>query len=205
MLEQELKYAQGQHIDLPDSVLMRQMLEGDHYSFEALYQRYYEMVFNFATRYLGDFDLACDVTQHVFFRLYISMPFPFLNTTLKPWLLRVARNRCLDELRRKRGVYFSQLESTDSQDDDDALSPLSTIADPYPLPQEILEQHDLQQSLQRAIRALPAKFRTVVLLRYKDEMSFPEIGRMLNMPAATAKTYFRRARPLLRAALDVEG
>lgn len=204
MFEQELKYAQGQHIDMPDSVLIRQMLDGDQYSFEALYQRYHEIVFNFAIRYLSDIDLAYDVTQHVFFRLYASMPFPFLNITLKPWLLRVARNRCLDELRKKRDVYFSQLESIDSQDDDDALSPLSCIADPYPLPQELLEQHDLQQSLQRAIYGLPAKFRIIVLLRYKDEMSFPEIGRVLNIPAATAKTYFRRARPLLRAALDVE-
>ncbi len=174
MFEQELKYAQGQHIDIPDSVLIRQMLDGDQYSFEALYQRYHEMVFNFAARYLRDTDLACDVTQHVFFRLYASMPFPFLNTTLKPWLLRVARNRCLDELRKKRDIYFSQLESTDSQDDD-ALSPLSNIADPYPLPQELFEQHDLQQSLQR-----------------------------LNIPTITAKSYFQRARPLLRAALDVE-
>ena len=204
MFEQELKYAQGQHIDMPDSVLIRQMLDGDQYSFEALYQRYHAMVFNFAIRYLSDIDLACDVTQHVFFRLYASIPFPFLNITLKPWLLRVARNRCLDELRKKRDVYFSQLESIDSQDDDDVLSPLSCIADPYPLPQEVLEQHDLQQSLQRAIYELPAKFRIIVLMRYKDEMSFPEIGRVLNIPTTTAKAYFQRARPLLRAALDVE-
>ena len=203
MFEQEQKYAKGLHIDIPDSILIRQMLDGDQYSFEALYQRYHEMVFNFAARYLRDVDLARDVTQHVFFRLYVSMPFPFLNATLKPWLLRVARNRCLDELRRKRDVYFSQLESTDSQDDD-TLSPLSSIADPYPLPQEVLEQHDLQQSLQRAIYGLPAKFRIIVLLRYKDELSFPEIGRVLNIPTTTAKTYFQRAQPLLRAALDVE-
>src|SRR5260370_8860195 len=106
MFEQELKYAQGQHIDIPDSVLIRQMLDGDQHSFEALYQRYHEMVFNFAARFLRDTDLACDVTQPVFFRLYASMPIPFLNTKLKPCLLRVAWNCCSHHLPHKRDIYY---------------------------------------------------------------------------------------------------
>jgi RNA polymerase sigma-70 factor (ECF subfamily) len=63
------------------------------------------------------------------------------------------------------------------------------------------ERSDLQAALQEAIDALPAKFRSVVLLRYTSQLSFSEIGKTLNMPEATAKTYFQRARPLLRAAL----
>jgi RNA polymerase sigma-70 factor (ECF subfamily) len=48
---------------------------------------------------------------------------------------------------------------------------------------------------------LPPKFRSVVLLRYTSQLSFSEIGKVLNMPEATAKTYFQRARPLLRASM----
>jgi DNA-directed RNA polymerase specialized sigma24 family protein len=48
---------------------------------------------------------------------------------------------------------------------------------------------------------LPLKFRMVVLLRYTGQLSFGEIGQALDMPEATAKTYFQRAKPLLRAAL----
>ena len=55
--------------------------------------------------------------------------------------------------------------------------------------------------LQRAIDALPPKFRAVVLLRYASQLSFSEIGQALQMPEATAKTYFQRAKPLLRASL----
>jgi DNA-directed RNA polymerase specialized sigma24 family protein len=55
--------------------------------------------------------------------------------------------------------------------------------------------------LHEAIQTLPVKFRAVVLLRYASQLSFSEIGQALNMPEATAKTYFQRAKPLLRAAL----
>jgi len=144
------------------------------------------------------YDLACDVSQHVFLQLHLSMPTLRTGEPLKAWLFQVARNRCLDELRRKRAVHFSELEATN---DEDELSPLAIIPDSSPLPDEIAERHDLQQSLRKAIDALPPKFRSVVLLRYTGQLSFSEIGKTLNMPEATAKTYFQRARPLLRAAL----
>jgi RNA polymerase sigma-70 factor (ECF subfamily) len=113
-------------------------------------------------------------------------------------LFQVARNRCLDELRRKRAIHFSELESTS---DEDELSPLAALPDTSPLPEEMAERHDLQECLQRAIQALPPKFRAVVLMRYASQLSFSEIGQALNMPEATAKTYFQRAKPLLRASL----
>ena len=59
----------------------------------------------------------------------------------------------------------------------------------------------MQDMLLKAIRALPPKFRAVVLLRYASELSYAEIGRMLQMPEATAKTYFQRAKPLLKVGL----
>lgn len=147
---------------------------------------------------LNDYDLASDVSQQVFVQLYISMPTLRTGEPLKAWLFQVARNRCLDELRRKRAIHFSELEASNDEDD---LSPLAIMPDEGPLPDEIAERSDLQQKLRAAIDALPPKFRSVVLLRYTSQMSFSEIGRTLNMPEATAKTYFQRARPLLRASM----
>jgi RNA polymerase sigma-70 factor (ECF subfamily) len=69
------------------------------------------------------------------------------------------------------------------------------------LPEDIAEHHEFQQILHQAINELPLKYRQVVLLRYSARFSFIEISRILNMPQATAKTYFQRARPLLRQAL----
>ena len=133
--------------------------------------------------------------------MYISLPTLRTGDPLKAWLFQVARNRCLDELRRKRTIHFSELESTT---DEDELSPLAAMPDTSPLPEEVAERRDLQDCLQRAIQALPPKFRSVVLLRYAGQLSFSEIGQALNMPEATAKTYFQRAKPLLRSALSTQ-
>ena len=187
--------------EVADGVLAQQALKGDQGSFEVLVQRYSGSLFNFICHFLGDYDAACDILQQVFLQLYISLPNLRTGEPLKAWLFQVARNRCLDELRRKHAIHFSELESAS---DEDELSPLAALPDTSPLPEEMAERHDLQECLQRAIQALPPKFRAVVLLRYASQMSFSEIGHALNMPEATAKTYFQRARPLLRAALAAQ-
>jgi RNA polymerase sigma factor (sigma-70 family) len=187
-----------QNPEITDGMLVTQTLAGDQQAFEKLVNRYHVVIFNFICHCLGDYDLACDVAQQVFLQLYISMPTLRTGEPLKAWLFQVARNRCLDELRRKRATHFSELESNGDEDD---LSPLAIIPDTRPLPEEIAEHRDLQQALRKAIDNLPPKFRSVVLLRYAGQLTFSEIGKTLNMPEATAKTYFQRARPLLRAAL----
>src|SRR5205814_8244081 len=187
--------------EITDGMLVKQTLAGDQRAFEILVQRYHVSLFNFICHCLGDYDLACDVAQHVSLQSYIAMPTLRTGSPLKAWLFQVARNRCLDELRRKRAIHFSELETVN---DDDELSPLAILPDTGPLPEEIAERHDLQDALRKAIDGLPPKFRSVVLLRYAGQLSFSEIGKTLNMPEATAKTYFQRARPLLRAALSAQ-
>ena len=187
-----------QQVEMTDGILAQQTLAGDEYSFEALVKRYSTPLFNFIYHFLNDYDQSCDILQHVFIQLHVSLPTLRTDKPLKAWLFQVARNRCLDELRRKRAIHFSELETTN---DDEELSPLAAIPDNSPLPEELAERHDLQRSLREAIDTLPIKFRMVVLLRYTGQLSFGEIGQALEMPEATAKTYFQRAKPLLRAAL----
>jgi RNA polymerase sigma factor (sigma-70 family) len=187
--------------EISDGILAQQTLAGDQRAFEALVQRYSVALFNFICRFVGDYDQACDILQQVFLQLYISLPNLRTGEPLKAWLFQVARNRCLDELRRKRAIHFSELEPVN---DEDELSLLATMPDTSPLPEEVAERRDLQQCLQKAIRTLPPKFRSVVALRYAGQLSFSEIGQVLKMPEATAKTYFQRAKPLLRAALNAQ-
>jgi RNA polymerase sigma factor (sigma-70 family) len=192
------EHTRNQYIDITDGTLAQQTLAGDQTAFEKLVQRYSSSLFNFICRFLNDYDAASDILQQVFTQLYISLPNLRTGEPLKAWLFQVARNRCLDELRRKRVIHFSELQAPNEDDD---LSPLAIIPDNSPLPEDVAEHHDLQKILQDAIACLPPKFRAVVLLRYTAQLSFSEIGRVLQMPEATAKTYFQRAKPLLRAAL----
>jgi RNA polymerase sigma-70 factor (ECF subfamily) len=200
MFLMQLRERTKRHVpEISDGVLAQQTLAGDQQAFEALVKRYSTPLFNFICRFLGDYDQACDISQQVFLQLYLSLSTLRTGDPLKAWLFQVARNRCLDELRRKHAIHFSELESVS---DEDELSPLAAMPDTSPLPEELAERHDLQERLQQAIEALPPKFRSVVLLRYAGQLSFSEIGQVLNMPEATAKTYFQRAKPLLRTALS---
>ena len=101
----------------------------------------------------------------------------------------------MDELRKRRSILFSEL---DLLDEDEEMTIINIIPDAHPLPEEIAEYHELQTILVHAIQKLPPRLRSVVSLRYAQGLSFVEIGRILNMPENTAKTYFQRARPLLR-------
>ena len=188
---------------LSDGYLARQVLAGDQSAFEVIVRRYSTSLFNFICHFLGDYDQGCDVLQQVFMRFYTSLPNLGTDEPFKPWLFQVARNCCVDELRRRRryAIQFSQLETENSENE---FSFLNEIPDPGLLPEDVAERHDLQQVLNKAIQSLPPKFRAVVLLRYISQLSFSEIGRTLHMPEATAKTYFHRAKVLLRKILSGE-
>ena len=194
----------AQSAEVTDGALVGQALAGDERAFETLVHRYDASLFACIYRYMWDYDQACDVLQDVWLQLYRSLPTLHTGEPLKSWLFRVARNRCLDALRRRRRkcvLYFSELER---EADEEERSPLASLPDFHPLPEELAEYHDLQHALQQAIQALPPKFRTVVLLRYGSQLSFAEIGRVLQMPVATVKSFFYRARPRLAALLTAQ-
>jgi RNA polymerase sigma factor (sigma-70 family) len=187
---------------LSDQALLRRIQAGDREAIEYLIDRYQRSLYNFALRFLGDGDAAADIVQHAFIQLFTHADELHTEEGLRPWLFRVARYRCLDELRRRRAIPFSQMNASD---DDDSQLPLDQISDPSPLPDALAERDDLQQILADAIAALPVKYREVVTLRYVADLSFAEIGQVLGLPEATAKTHFHRAKPLLRAFLRARG
>src|SRR5215469_8117404 len=102
---------------LSDNVLAQRYLEGDQQAFEALVNRYSGSLFNFIRRFLGDYDAACDILQQVMLQFYISLPKLRTGEPLKAWLYQVARNRCLDEVRRKRAIHLSELEQGPDEDE----------------------------------------------------------------------------------------
>src|SRR5690348_5030850 len=86
-------------VEMPEGILAQQALDGNQLAFEMLVQRYQRSLFNFIYKRLGDYDQAWDVLQHVLWCFFTSLPFLEKNRSLKPWLFRVALNRCIDEIR----------------------------------------------------------------------------------------------------------
>ena len=179
-----------------DEELVRAGSAGEAHCFEELVRRYMKPIFNFAYRMIGNYAEADDVAQDVFVQVYRSLPTIRADLPFKPWLYTVARNRCLDVLKRKRPLTFSAIEDSERGE-----GVLDRIADPDPLPDEMFERADLQRVLHEAIEKLPEKYRTVVILRYASGLTFAEIGEALALSENTVKTHFQRAKAALRANL----
>lgn len=201
-----------QRIHLPDQpeavadrVFVRQALAGDECAFETLVRRYHRQIFRFIRRYVRDNDQAWDVFQQVLLKFFVSLPkLCVAQEKLGPWLYHIAHNCCIDALRVRRLVRFSELE-WEAEEEGEGPFPLASFVDPGPSPEEMGERHEVQRELCEAIAGLPPRMRPVVSLRYTDQLSFTEIGQRLKIPTATAKSYFYRARPLLRATLTAQG
>ena len=187
-----------QGVEISDNVLVHQALAGDEAAFEALVSRYQCSLLRLIYRYIGEHHEAQDVLQQVWLQLYLSLPTLDQQVYVKPWLFTVARNRSVDVLRRRRLLFFSELETVDEEDE---TTYFDTIPDLSPMPEEEIEQRDIQREVQHAIRMLPGIYHTVVSLYYTEQMNYVEIGQALVMPVSTVKARFHRAKPFLRATL----
>src|SRR5437016_961510 len=113
----------------------------DPAAFEALVRRHQGSLYNFCLRMLGQADDAADVAQETFVQLYSHLARLDEREPLAPWLFRVARNRCIDIIRRRRTVPLAAPD--EASDGASALEP----ADDEPLPDELAERADLQRLL----------------------------------------------------------
>lgn len=185
--------------DLADSILVQQALSGDQDAFETLVHRYETALFQMIYRYVGEYHEAWDVLQQVLLQLYLSLATLHVQAEIRPWLFTVARHCCVNFLRRRHPLYFSELEPKDNALDE--TTALAALPDTSPQPEELAEHREFQQCVYRAIETIPIQYRPVVWHRCVGNLQFPEIGHVLNISTSTVKNRFYRARPLLRAAL----
>jgi RNA polymerase sigma-70 factor, ECF subfamily len=182
-----------------DGVLVSRAFNGDQEAFEALVSRYHHSLFGLIYHYVGEYHEAEDVLQQVWLQLYLSLATLRLNVQIKPWLFTVARNRSLDFLRHKRLLSQHLLSFCDvvARNEENEATFLDAIPDMSPSPEVLIERQDLQHEIWRAIQSLPHKYRSICVLYYSEQLTFSEIGRILDVPATTVKTRFHRVKPFL--------
>ncbi len=153
---------------------------------------------NYATRLLGDPIQAEDVAQDAFLALFRHLH-QVPTAAFRPWLYRVARNLCLDQLRRRK--FKIRLFRDVVKDDDKPHLP----RDPNEhRPDEIAEAREAQESIERAIESLPAKFRDAFLLCEVQGMSYEDAASVLGCPVKTVSTRLFRARQRFRSLVSKE-
>ena len=186
------------HTQLGDEELMRRLFYRDGRAFEALFDRYGDLVYSTALRVLHDRQLAEDVTQEVFARVWRS-PEAYVaeRGRLLTWLVSVTRNRAVDELR-SRGRR--QRHETASPEEQQRELPAGQENDPL-LTAELSEQ---AQAVRSALAEIPPEQREVIELAYFGGLTQQEIAVTLAQPLGTVKTRIRLGMQKLRAALAPE-
>ena len=152
----------------------------DEGRFEALYEKYANDVLRVSYFYLGDRHQAEDVTQDVFVRLLTSAP-DLEEGHEKPWLLKVALNRCRDIW---RAAWVTRV----------VLGSPAMELTPAP---DRMDENLEKQALLESIRRLPADFRDVILLHYYQGYGISEIAEMLHVPEGTISSRLSRGRKKL--------
>lgn len=142
----------------------------------------------YATRLLGDSIAAEDVAQDSFLALYRHLN-QVPTAAFRPWLFRVARNLCLDQLRRRK---FKLSLFRDLQKDDD--QPFTPSDLDGARPDEVAESREANQAIEKAIADLPMKFREAFVLCEVEGLSYEDAAAVMGCPVKTVSTRLFRAR-----------
>jgi RNA polymerase sigma-70 factor (ECF subfamily) len=158
------------------------------WALEEAGQPYEVRLKSFAARMLGDSTAAEDVAQDSFLALYRHLE-QVPVAAYRPWLYRVARNLCLDQLRRRK--FKMSLFGDLSRDEDQPFVPGDTDNQ---RPDQIAETREANETIERAIEQLPAKFREAFLLCEVEGLSYEDASAILGCPVKTVSTRLFRAR-----------
>ena len=151
---------------------IKQVIKGDQNAFGEIVEIYKDKVFQIAFRMLGNRHEAEDIAQEAFIRAYINIESFNINLKFSTWLYRIATNLCIDRIRKKKPDYFLDAEVAGTE----GLTMYSQIPSKTPLPEDDVESLELQDSIQREISKLPEKYRSVIVLKYIEELSLNEIS-----------------------------
>lgn len=176
----------------------------DPATFEAIVKRYHGKVFQLVYRYLGDYEEACDITQDTFVRAYSAWTEFRGDSQIYTWLYRIAINLCHNQqkkLQRRRRVEPVSLDVSFMDDQSDTWSE-RPIADERPLPLQVLESGELRVRLREALRELPDNYRTVIVLRDIEGLTYEEIARVTDSTLEAIKSRLFRARNAVRRLME---
>ena len=182
----------------PDARLMLRVKRGDRQAFEELVDKYRQPVMNLVGRTLRDFCEAEDVAQNVFVQVFKSAHRYRASAKFSTWLFTIARNLCLNELRRRGRHPAESLEQTFAESDD----PLRQFEEPKTFqPGEALLHSELASHIERAVAELPEVQRTALLLCREEEYSYEEIAAILGCTLSATKSIIHRGRETLKSKL----
>lgn len=168
-----------------DAILIRRCQKGDQRAFRLLYERYAPQVYGFLLGYLRDPDLAEDMTQETFVRVWQALPRYREQGQFRAWLFRIARRLAIDAERHRKARPTVPLlaPQRDAQADD---------------PAHLLEHQQAVEELMEALGRLKPSYREVLVLRFLLDLSVAETAEVLGRSTGAVRVLQHRALHALR-------
>ena len=167
---------------------MKSVAERDTNSFQILYDRYHLYIFNYILRYTGSREIAEDLLQETFTRIWFAAhTFDQKRGNFKAWLFKIALNITRNEMSKKRYDYF-YCDISDINDSHEELYHSEKI-----LPDKQLENTELRDEIFKILGKLKPNLREIVILKHYQQLKFREIAQITGTPEGTLKARFHRA------------
>ena len=178
---------------------MLRVKRGDRAAFAGLVEKYKQPVMNFVFRSLRDEIESEDVAQNVFLQVYKSRGRYQQTAKFSTWLFTIARNLCLNELRRRTRHPAESIEETSAEREDQPQRQYEDKS--QPAPPETLLQGELARKIEEALAGLPENQRSAILLCRQEDLSYEEIAEILDCSLSATKSLIHRGRETLKEKL----
>ncbi len=178
-----------------DEQLMSLLCEGGDHALGVLVTRYQQDIFRFCVHYVKDVERARDLTQETFVRVYTARDRFDATRSFRPWVLCIARNLCLNELKRKRTVHMESLEeyaSSAREDNGELARSAQDNAD------HRLMDEERRSAVSNALDSLTEDAREIVVLRFFERMPAKEIAEIIGSTEGAVRTRLHRILKTLR-------
>jgi RNA polymerase sigma factor (sigma-70 family) len=176
-----------------DIILIDEAIAGKQEAYQKLMTKYRQLIYNLIFRMIRNKEDVQDLTQEAFIKAFNSLEKFDKQFSFSTWLFKIATNNCIDYLRKKKLHTFS-IDKDISNDDDDYQF---EIPDTETIPDKNILDTERKKILEEAIESLPNKYKSVILLRHRDEKDYEEIAKKLKIPLGTVKAHIFRGRELL--------
>jgi len=180
-----------------DNALIERVLSGDDSAFEEIVSRYQKRIFSLCFRMCNNEQDTLDLSQEVFLRVYHNLRNFKGTSSFSTWIYRIASNICIDHLRKAKKVKIVSL--TPASEDDD--TPSFDLPDDTYSPEERYGKKEVAEAIERALTYLSPDHRRIIVLRDINQLSYEEIGDILELEPGTVKSRISRARNQLRKIL----
>lgn len=182
---------------IDETAFIQRSREGDLDAFNELVLLYQDQVYGLCLRMLGSRQAAEDVTQEAFISAFKNVS-RMRGPSVKSWLLRIASNACIDELRRRQR---QRQVSIDRRPDGEEPGPILDPPDRGPGPETLAMRRELKEALERELLQLPAEQRLAVILCDLEGLAYDEVAATMGTSIGTVKSRISRGRARLKEAI----